>query len=84
MQTYTHTNTYITQELGVPLESGIDVDVTDHKPHMKRPLNVFISNPDKNPRFEEFTKGGGLLMMIDVCVKSLLRHNCKLSMKSIV
>jgi hypothetical protein len=47
------------EELGLPLESGIDVDVTEYKPHMKRPINVIISDPDKNPRFEEFIKGGG-------------------------
>jgi hypothetical protein len=49
----------ILEKLGVPVESGIDMDVTEYKPHMKRPINVLISDPDKNPRFEDFTKEGG-------------------------
>ena len=39
-------------------ERGLDLNVNDYNPAFKRTLNTIFSDPDTNPRFEEFTKGG--------------------------
>ena len=48
-------------------ERGLDLIVNDYKPAFKRTLNTIFADPDKNPRFEEFTKGG-------IVRKDLLRN----------
>ena len=39
-------------------DRGLDLAVSDYKPGFKRQVNTVFTDPDKNPRFEEFTKGG--------------------------
>lgn len=39
-------------------EGGLDLEINDYKPGMRRTTDTIFSDPAKNPRFEEFSKGG--------------------------